>query len=115
MNTTTDNEPTTAFGLKGVTHHLTSYKLDKIEKEIRKIEKARKKEKEAFDLSRLIDCLETFLRAEFKDEPDPLGLARWFARQYEHFEIEGCDIKTGRFRPPGAKLLRKKAAAPCKN
>jgi len=55
----------TTFGITGVQHHLTSEKLDRIEKEIRAIDKEHKGK--PFDLSRLIDSLETFIRAEFKD------------------------------------------------
>jgi hypothetical protein len=110
----------TTFGITGVQHHLTSEKLDRIEKEIRAIDKEHKGK--PFDLSRLIDSLETFIRAEFKDEPDPRSLARWFARQFEHVKVEGYDVRTGTIRPPvkpSLKPLRekplKRAAAPCKN
>ena len=60
------------FGIKGIEHHPTTLKADIVSKEIKAIVKAHKG---VFDLDGL-----TFIRAEFRDERQPYGLARWSAK-----------------------------------
>ena len=73
------------FGIKGIEHHLTTLKAGIVSKEIKAIVKAHKG---VFNLDDLIDQLAAFIRAEFPDEPQPYSLARWFAKQFEHYKKE---------------------------
>jgi hypothetical protein len=97
------------FGIARVEHRLTLQKAETVSKEIKLIDKAVAKEYNGvFDLDALIEWLEVFIRLQFPDEPDPHGLARWFAGQYVHYKADAYCNADARIAKPDAKKRRRK-------
>jgi hypothetical protein len=98
-----NNNPTIQdFGIKEITQHLTLSKADIVCKETKRIVK---EQRGSFNIVILIDCLEAFIRERFHEEPEPRGLAKWFARQYEYSRtIRRVRVPAdGRVKPPPKK------------